>query len=201
MFTGLVEATGRVCAVDARDGDARLTIESDGVDFSKLAEGASIAVSGVCLTALDITDSGFSADVSRETLAVTTLGSTTTGDAVNLERSLALGDPLGGHLVTGHVDCTGRIAEIESDARSTRMRIALPGDYARYIARKGSVAVDGISLTVNGVRERDFDVNVIPHTLSVTTLNGGKVGTRVNIEVDLIARYLERLAGTSGIDT
>jgi riboflavin synthase len=168
-----------------------------------LAVGGSIAVNGVCLTATAVTSSTFSADVSAATLAVTTLGALGVGDRVNLEPPLKAGDPLDGHIVTGHVDGVGEVVAVEPAGRSRRLVIAVPAALARYIAAKGSVAVDGVSLTVNGVEGAKFEVNVIPHTLAVTVIGEYARGTAVNIEVDMLARYLERLVRAepaAGID-
>lgn len=194
MFTGLILSMGTVRKCEPVGGDLRLQIQADDLPLSSYAEGESIAVSGVCLTALSIDANCFWADVSRETLALTTLGDWQPGTRVNLEPSLALGDRMGGHLVTGHIDGRGRIAEIQRDARSTRLKVEVPEVFSHYIARKGSVAIDGISLTVNAATAARFDVNIIPHTWEQTNLSGAKLGGEVNIEVDLMARYLERFA-------
>jgi riboflavin synthase len=159
--------------------------------------GDSICVQGCCLTATELPEGAFAADVSRETLSLTTLGDLAVGSPVNLEPSLKAGDALGGHLVSGHVDGVAEIVAISGDARSTRLKIAVPADLARYVARKGSVAVDGVSLTVNEVEGVTFGVNIIPHTQTVTTLGKLTVGARVNLEVDQVARYVERLLGAS----
>lgn len=193
MFTGIVQDVGKVVSRETRGGDDRLLISFDRLDSSGMNVGDSICVQGCCLTAVELRDRTFAADVSRETLSLTTLGDLTPGSPVNLEPSLKAGDPLGGHLVSGHVDGVGEIAAISADARSTRIEIAVPPDLARYIARKGSVTLDGVSLTVNEVQGATFGINLIPHTQAVTTLGGLRVGTRVNIEIDQIARYVERL--------
>ncbi len=193
MFTGIIQAKGTITAMERRGGDVRLSVQSDGLPFADYEVGESIAVNGVCLTAVALRDDGFDTDVSVETLDVTSLGSLVTGSAVNLEPSLALGDRLGGHLVSGHVDCMGVVRSVESDARSIRLAIEIPGEFARYVARKGSVTVDGVSLTVNAVAGNVFDVNIIPHTAEVTVIGGYQAGSNVNVEVDLLARYLERL--------
>lgn len=195
MFTGIIEATGVVQAREARGGDLRLTIHADSLDLSDLREGDSVAVAGACLTALDCHVHGFVADVSRETLACTTLGALAEGDAVNLERALRLSDRLGGHLVSGHVDGVGRVLDVREDARSQRWTFEAPAALARYIAAKGSICIDGVSLTVNEVEGARFGVNLIPHTVAVTTFSRRRVGDAVNLEVDMIARYLERLHG------
>jgi riboflavin synthase len=193
MFTGIVLAKGSISDVEKRGGDVRLRIEAGDLDMSDIALGDSVCVSGVCLTAIDPDAKGFSADVSIETLSRTTLGELAAGDAVNLEKSLRLSDRLGGHLVSGHVDAIGRVVSIEPDARSQRWRFEIPAHLAKYIAAKGSVCVDGVSLTVNDVDANTFGVNLIPHTIAVTTFADKKIGDAVNIEVDLIARYVERL--------
>ena len=193
MFTGIIKAKGSVSALERRGGDVRLSIRSTGLPFSTYTVGESIAVNGVCLTAVALREDGFDTDVSTETLDVTALGGLKVGSAVNLEPSLALGERLGGHLVSGHVDCVGEVVKRESDARSIRFGFTMPGAYARYVAKKGSVSVDGVSLTINEVSSSGFEVNIIPHTADVTIFGGYEVGSRVNIEVDLLARYLERL--------
>ena len=193
MFTGIVQDVGRVQVLEARDGDIQMVIEFDRMDPSGIRIGDSICVQGCCLTATELLGSAFTADVSRETLSLTTLGDLRPGTSVNLEPSLKAGDALGGHLVSGHVDGIATITSISGDARSQRLKIAVPSDLARYIARKGSVAVDGVSLTVNEVDGNEFGVNIIPHTQTVTTLGRLVVGARVNLEIDQVARYVERL--------
>ena len=195
MFTGIVQTTGIVEVMDPRGGDVRLGIHCPSLDPAELAVGDSIAVNGVCLTAVEIGPAGFSADVSRETLDHTTLGSKKPGSRVNLERALTLSTPLGGHLVTGHVDGVGEILGRVEEARSVRFDIRVPKNLAHYVARKGSVCLDGVSLTVNRITDVDFDVNIVPHTFEVTTLDEWQPGAQVNIEVDIVARYLERLLG------
>lgn len=201
MFTGIIQDVGRVAALERRGGDVRLRIAVDRLSLASTRDGDSIAVSGVCLTALDI-DAGeasigrpgsFAADVSNETLSLTTLGNLVAGSRVNLEPALRAGDALGGHLVSGHVDGLGEVLDIREDARSVRMQFGCPPELAPYFARKGSVAIDGVSLTVNEVGVADFAVNLIPHTQQVTTLGEFRVGRRVNLEVDQVARYVERL--------
>ncbi|MBU6198063.1 MAG: riboflavin synthase [Xanthomonadaceae bacterium] len=192
MFTGIVQAVGMVARIETRGGDLRLFVDASALE-TELASGESLCVSGVCLTVAAHEDAIHAFDVSGETLALTTLGALREGDAVNLEPALRLADRLGGHLVSGHVDGVGTIAAIEPDARSQRWSFAVPAALARYIAIKGSVCVDGVSLTVNEVRENRFGVNLIPHTVEATTFRGKRVGDAVNIEIDLIARYLERL--------
>jgi riboflavin synthase len=197
MFTGIVQDVGRIVSLERRAGDVRLRIAVTNLRLDHTAPGDSIAVSGVCLTALDLEKTAgaqsFAADVSNETLSLTTLGALSVGSRVNLEPALRAGDALGGHLVSGHVDGLGEVLSIESDARSVRMRFGCPPALARYFARKGSVAIDGVSLTVNEVGSADFGVNLIPHTQTVTTLGEFTVGRKVNLEVDQVARYVERL--------
>ena len=193
MFTGIIQALGRITRIEPRGGDVRLHIETGSLDLSDVAPGDSIAVSGVCLTALEPSVQGFFADVSNETLGLTTLGDAAEGDVVNLEKALRLADRLGGHLVTGHVDGLAEVTAIEIDARSQRWCFRVPSGLSRYIARKGSVCIDGVSLTVNAVDGDEFEVNLIPHTQQVTTFSQRRVGDAVNIEVDLMARYAERL--------
>lgn len=194
MFTGIVMTTGLVRERTAVGGDIQLHIETDKLDFGSCREGDSISVSGVCLTMLQPGEHGFRADVSAETAQLTTLGLINAGQRVNLELALTLADRLGGHLVTGHIDGIARLTEREPDGRSERFGFELPAGLERYVARKGSVCVDGVSLTVNGQAGKKFSVCLIPHTLEATTLGSLKLGDAVNIEVDLIARYVERLA-------
>ena len=193
MFTGIIKAKGTITAAEQRGGDVRLTVRSGGLPWHDFEVGESIAVNGVCLTAVALHDDGFDTDVSNETLDVTALGNLDVGSDVNLEPSLSLGERLGGHLVSGHVDCTGTVVSQGADARSIRLQIRIPDAYARYVARKGSVCVDGVSLTVNEVSGNTFDLNIIPHTAAVTIIGDYVEGTVVNIEVDLLARYIERL--------
>jgi riboflavin synthase len=193
MFTGIVIATGRVASITETAGDLDLGIEAGALDLKRVAVGDSISVSGVCLTATRIGGGAFHADVSRETLAKTTLGSFAPGRRVNLEPSLRAGDPLGGHLVSGHVDAVGTLAGLERDARSVRLRFELPQSLMRYVAPKGSICIDGVSLTVNEVSRGGFEVNIIPHTHAVTTLGELAVGAGANVEIDLVARYIDRL--------
>ena len=206
MFTGIIQATGTITRMESRNGDMRLSIATGKLDLSDVAMGDSIAVNGVCLTAVELPGDGFSADVSNETLALTTLGSLKVGSRVNLEKALTLSDRLGGHLVSGHVDGIGTVLERSPDARSERFVIEAPDVLARYIAQKGSVCVDGTSLTVNKVDGARFELNIVPHTLQETIIGDYVPGSKVNLEVDLIARYLERLmlgerAGLSGEKT
>ena len=193
MFTGIIQAIGHVAMSEPRSGDRRLIIEAAALGLDDVREGDSIAVSGVCLTALDLTTATFAADVSNETLSLTTLGALAAGAAVNLEKALRLSDRLGGHLVSGHVDGLGRVVSIDGDARSQRWVFEAPPALARYIAVKGSICIDGVSLTVNEVEGARFAVNLIPHTQAVTTFRDSRIGNAVNLEVDLMARYAERL--------
>lgn len=193
MFTGIIEATGRIARVEPRGGDVRMIVDTGPLALDDVAIGDSISVSGVCLTAVEIEGRSFATDVSVETLSRTSLGDLGVGGAVNLEKALRFSDRLGGHLVSGHVDGIARVVAIEPDARSQRWRFELPAELARYVAPKGSVTVDGVSLTVNSVDGARFDVNLIPHTIEMTTFAQRGVADRVNIEVDLIARYVERL--------
>ena len=195
MFTGIIKAKGTITAAKSKGGDVRMTIRSEGLPWSDYEQGESIAVNGVCLTAVALYDDGFDTDISVETLDVTGLGELDVGSAVNLEPSISLGERLGGHLVSGHVDCTGVVRSREQDARSIRLALEIPKEYARYVAKKGSVCIDGVSLTINEVSGNRFEVNIIPHTAEVTIINEYAVGTVVNIEVDLLARYIERLLG------
>jgi riboflavin synthase len=193
MFTGIITAVGSITALQPRGGDVRLRIATGKLDLSDVQLGDSIAVSGVCLTAVELSGDGFWADASRETLERTILGEAAPGMRVNLEKALTPTTRLGGHLVSGHVDGIGAVTEWRPDGRSWRLRIQAPDVLARYIAEKGSICVDGVSLTVNRVDGAAFELNIVPHTLAETTFVDFKIGRRVNLEVDLIARYLERL--------
>jgi riboflavin synthase len=193
MFTGIVQGVGTVRAIEPRGGDVTLVFDTAGVSLADIELGGSVAVSGVCLTATRFDASSFAADVSRETLSLTTLGDWVVGSRVNLEKALLAGQALGGHYVTGHVDGVGELVSRHGDARSVRMEFRVPPELARYVARKGSICIDGVSLTVNGASGDRFDVNLVPHTLQVTTLGGLQPGSRVNLEVDIIARYVERM--------
>ena len=193
MFTGIVQGMGSVRAIEPRGGDATLVFDTGNVSLAGIELGGSIAVNGACLTATQFDASSFRADVSRETLTLTTLGECTVGAPVNIEKALLAGQALGGHYDTGHVDGIGRLASRHDDARSVRMEFQVPAELARYVARKGSICIDGVSLTVNGAQGDRFDVNLVPHTLQVTTLGRLQPGDRVNLEVDIIARYVERM--------
>ncbi|MGB5353111.1 MAG: riboflavin synthase [Woeseia sp.] len=196
MFTGIIKSIGRIAKLERRGGDIRLRVNAPGLPWAEYAVGDSIAVNGVCLTAVALREDGFDTDVSTETLAVTTLGNIKEGSKVNLEPALAIGERLGGHLVSGHVDGIGVVRSVRSTGRAWQFEIQVPGDIARYIARKGSVSVDGVSLTINEVSDANFSITIIPHTLNETIIGEYKAGTAVNIEVDMMARYLERLLGT-----
>ena len=203
MFTGLVQEIGEIRSVEPRaadsaggaggSSDSRIEVAFRTIERSRLELGASICVDGVCLTVAALGRDSFAADVSGETLRVTTLGSKRAGSRVNLEPSLRAGDALGGHWVSGHVDGFAEVVHTARDARSLAVTLAAPRPLARYIARKGSVTLDGVSLTVNSVDEEKFSINLIPHTLEVTTLGALAPGARVNLEIDLLARYVERL--------
>jgi riboflavin synthase len=193
MFTGIIQAIGRISALEERAGDVRLSIDCGQLEMDDVALGDSIATNGVCLTVVALSAKGFSADVSRESLALTTLHRLKAGSRVNLEKALTLQTRLGGHLVSGHVDGVGKVVERRADARSIRFAIEAPAALAKYIAHKGSICVDGVSLTVNAVRGARFELNIVPHTLQQTILQEYRVASELNLEVDLIARYLERL--------
>lgn len=195
MFTGIIAAVGEVAQIEPRKGDLRLTINTGKLEIADMELGESVATSGVCLTVVEKTDSGFVADVSVETLACTTIGSWSVGQQVNLERALRLADRLGGHLVSGHVDGIGEVIRRKTTARAEHFVVRAPESLSKYLAFKGSVAVDGISLTLNAVDQEEFELTIVPHTLAETTMANYQPGTKVNLEVDLIARYLERLQG------
>jgi riboflavin synthase len=192
MFTGIIIATGRVVSLAEKGGDLEMGIDAAALEDSRMALGDSVSVQGACLTVARKQATTFFADVSRETMAKTTLGTLSPGSKVNLEPSLRAGDALGGHMVSGHVDAVGTLRTLVQDARSWRMEFELPESLMRFVAPKGSICINGVSLTVNEVG-RNFDVNIIPHTLKVTTLGELKAGDGVNIEIDVIARYLARL--------
>lgn len=201
MFTGIIQAKGRIERIEPRNGDWRLTVNVGDLDMADVQIGDSIATNGVCLTAIELNGHSFVADVSAETLKVTTLSEFKIGTPVNLEKALRLQDRLGGHLVSGHVDGVGVVTSISQDARSWRYELEAPLDICRYIAPKGSICINGISLTVNEVEGTRFGVNIVPHTRSETTIADFVVGTKVNLEVDLLARYLERLLSARQADT
>lgn len=193
MFTGIIRSVGRIDAVEPLGADSRFVIDAGGLPMSRVNIGDSIAVNGACLTVTTKTPQGFAADVSAETLSVTTLGDLGNGAPVNLEPALTLAEPLGGHLVSGHVDGVGRLVSRRKEGRSTRMEFELPAALGRYLAVKGSVCIDGVSLTINSVSGSRVGVNLVPHTLSATIMGQYEDDSRVNVEVDLVARYLERL--------
>jgi len=193
MFTGIIQAIGEIATLEQKGGDLRLRIRTGKLDLGDVQLGDSIAVNGVCLTAVALPGDGFWADVSGETLEKTCAGSWKSGQKVNLEKALTPTTRLGGHLVSGHVDGVGEVEQRWDDARSVRFTIRVPDELARYVAHKGSVCVDGTSLTVNAVKGAVFELNIVPHTLQETIMNNYSAGSRVNIEVDLLARYLERL--------
>lgn len=196
MFTGIIKALGTVVAVDPVDNDVRLTLDIADTPLATPALGDSIAVNGVCLTATTRDAERLVVDVSRETLSLTTLGALTTGAQVNLEPALAAGEPLGGHMVSGHVDGLGELLDKQADARSWRLSFAMPAALARFVAVKGSICVDGISLTVNAVEDEHFSVNIVPHTMQYTNLGARTPGDQVNLEIDVVARYLARFLDT-----
>ena len=193
MFTGIIEAIGQIHIIEPRDGDVRLYVKTGCLDLSDVALGDSIAVNGVCLTAVELPGDGFWADVSRETIKLTCFEFIRSATPVNLEKALTPQTRLGGHFVSGHVDGLGEVVSRHDDARSVRFTLRAPDELAKYIAHKGSICVDGISLTVNAVNGAEFELNIVPHTLQETIMGGYKPGTQVNLEVDQIARYLERL--------
>ena len=193
MFTGLIAGVGRLAARETRGGDARLTIDVGTLPFDGVQLGESIAVNGCCLTVVEFDATSFAVDASNETLALTTLGALPVGRALNLERAMRPSDRLGGHLVSGHVDGLGSAAKRRDDARAVRWRFTAPMALLRYVAHKGSICVDGVSLTVNEVDNEGFEVALIPHTVEHTAFHALQVGNAVNIEVDLLARYVERL--------
>jgi riboflavin synthase len=193
MFTGLIEGVGRLAAREPMQGDVRLLIEVGSLPFEQVQLGESIAINGACMTVVEFDAASFGVDASSETLSLTTLGTLPLGAAVNLERAMRPSDRLGGHLVSGHVDGLGRVQQIADDGRAQRWRFTAPASLLGYIARKGSICVDGVSLTVNAVDGEGFEVALIPHTVSHTAFATNVVGDAVNLEVDLVARYVERL--------
>jgi riboflavin synthase len=193
MFTGIILSVGRVLSLTHQGGDLGLSVDAAGIDPARLGLGDSVCVQGVCLTVTRKQGTAFHADISLETLTKTTLGKLVIGSRVNLEPSLRAGDALGGHMVSGHVDAVATLCRVDPEARSRRLQFELPEELKRFVAPKGSICVDGVSLTVNQVDGRRFDVNIIPHTLSVTTLGEKERGDQVNIEIDVVARYLDRL--------
>lgn len=193
MFTGLIQGVGRLRALEPQGGDIRIHIDTGSLPFNAVEMGESIAVNGVCLTVVGFDDASFSADVSTETLSLTTLGGLSEGAALNLERALQPTERMGGHMVSGHVDGMGRVLDVQDDARAQRWRFSMPPELAKYVAKKGSICVDGVSLTVNAVDDTTFDVSLVPHTVSHTAFADTQVGDAVNLEIDVVARYVERL--------
>lgn len=193
MFTGIIQAVGEVIAMERRSGDLRITIQAPELDWTDVELGDSIAANGVCLTAVELPTHCYVADVSVETMNLTTVKNWQVGTRINLEKALTPSSRLGGHLVSGHVDGIGEVVSRNADARSERFSIRAPKALAKYIAHKGSITVDGTSLTVNAIKGDVFELNIVPHTLQWTTLDGFRAGTLINLEVDVIARYLERL--------
>lgn len=193
MFTGIIEAMGTVSKIEPKGGDIRLTISTDSLDMSAVQLGDSIATNGVCLTAVEISDNRYTADVSVETLDLTTVKHWQEGQGVNIELALTPQSRLGGHMVSGHVDGIGEVISLHEDARAWRFTLRAPKTLAKYIAHKGSITVDGTSLTINAVNGDEFELAIVPHTLENTIIGTYQAGTQVNLEVDLIARYLERL--------
>ena len=193
MFTGIVQGVGNIVRLVPQQGDLRVHVQCKDLDWQQVGLGDSIATNGVCLTAVELNADGFVADVSNETLSLTTVGEWQMGDPVNLELALTPQSRLGGHIVSGHVDDVGEVLSRITDARSERFRLKAPQAIAKYIAQKGSITVDGTSLTVNRVEGCEFELNIVPHTLQNTVIGHYQPGTRVNLEVDVIARYLERL--------
>lgn len=193
MFTGIIEAVGEIVQIERRSGDLRIQVRSDELSWSDVVLGDSIATNGVCLTVVALPGNGYIADVSLETLSLTTLGGWTSGMRVNLEKALTPQSRLGGHIVSGHVDGIGEVISRHPEARSEHFALRAPRELAKYIAHKGSITVDGTSLTVNRVNGCEFELNIVPHTLQETVMGNYQPGTKVNLEVDVIARYLERL--------
>ncbi|SFV82739.1 Riboflavin synthase eubacterial/eukaryotic [hydrothermal vent metagenome] len=193
MFTGIIQAIGQIKTKDMHDKGAVLSFTSSELDFSNVAIGDSIAVNGVCLTAIEISDNSFKADLSQETLDCSIFGDLSVGDDINLEKALRLNQGIDGHLVSGHVDGQGEVVDRTIQGESTRFKISAPQNLVKYIARKGSITINGVSLTVNSIDANVFDVNIVPHTLTATTLGQLSIGNQVNLEVDLIARHLEQL--------
>jgi len=193
MFTGIIQAVGKIKNVKVSEKGAYFVFESDVIDLNDAKIGDSIAVNGVCLTAVELTNNTFSADVSQETLDCSIFANFQTGDKVNLEKALRLNQGIDGHLVSGHVDGVGVVSNRYREGESTRFEITVDEDLVKYIARKGSVCINGVSLTVNNIEGNEFGVNIVPHTFTVTTLGDLHIGTKVNVEIDIIARHLEQL--------
>ena len=205
MFTGIIQSIGTIADLQPKGGDMALVVNTGKLDMGDVKLGDSIAVNGVCLTAIETTKTSFIADVSRETLSLTSLGALSKGSEVNLEKALTLQTRLGGHMVSGHVDGLGEVKTRQNDGRSERFVITAPSDISRYIANKGSITIDGVSLTVNKVSAMgsgsDFEINIVPHTIQETIISHYQAGTKVNLEVDVVARYLERLIQGGAITT
>ena len=197
MFTGIIETVGEVVAKELREGDVKLTLKADESYLEAVMLGDSIACNGVCLTVVDRTSNQFMLDVSVETLSLTTIGDWDVGSKVNLEQAMIASSRFGGHIVSGHIDRIGEIIDITEDARSWRMTVRVPKNIRQYIAKKGSISVDGVSLTINSVEDNEFSVNIVPHTFSHTIIGDYKLNQKVNIEIDTIARYVERLVSLS----
>ncbi len=193
MFTGIIQATGSIASIKTNDNDSRYVFNTGNMELDDVEIGDSIAVNGTCLTVLEKNKNGFSADLSNETLNLTTLSKLKQGSRLNLEKAMMLSDRINGHLLSGHIDGIGKIMELNDEGRSIRYQIELPEELTKYVAKKGSIAVDGVSLTINEVSGNYFNVNIIPHTLSETIFSDYRIGTLVNIEVDLFARYLDQL--------
>lgn len=193
MFTGIISAIGEIAELEHRQGDVRISIHAPELGFDDVRLGDSIACNGVCLTAVELIANGFIADVSVETLSLTTIEHWDLNSRINLEKAMQASDRFGGHIVSGHVDGIGEVVTLHEDARSWRFTIKAPDNLAKYIAQKGSITVDGTSLTVNAINGSEFELNIVPHTMIHTVISDYQVGTKVNLEVDLIARYLERL--------
>ena len=193
MFTGIISAIGKIAELEHRQGDVRISIHAPELGFDDVRLGDSIACNGVCLTAVELIANGFIADVSVETLSLTTIEHWDLNSRINLEKAMQASDRFGGHIVSGHVDGIGEVVTLHEDARSWRFTIKAPDNLAKYIAQKGSITVDGTSLTVNAINGSEFELNIVPHTMIHTVISDYQVGTKVNLEVDLIARYLERL--------
>ncbi len=193
MFTGIIQAIGSIQEIHSSDDGVILKINSNTLDLSDSKIGDSIAVNGVCLTVTQVSEKLFTADVSNETIYCSTFSDLSQGVSVNLEKSLRFNQGIDGHLVSGHVDGVGKVQSINQDGDSTRIKILVESDIVKYIAKKGSICINGVSLTVNSVKDNVFDVNIVPHTFSVTTLRDLSIGSNVNLEIDLIARYVERL--------
>lgn len=196
MFTGIISAIGKIAELEQRQGDVRVSIRAPELGFDDVRLGDSIACNGVCLTAVELIDQGFIADVSVETLSLTTIENWEVGTGINLEKAMQATDRFGGHIVSGHVDGIGEVVSLHEDARSWRFNIKAPQNLAKYIAQKGSITVDGTSLTVNAINGSELKLNIVPHTMLNTIISDYQVGTKVNLEVDLIARYLERLTSS-----